>query len=296
MKPLPHVTIIVLDWNAAEDTIECVQSLEKITYSNCQIYLVDNHSDDDSVQILKSRFPQLPLIQTSKNLGFAGGNNVGINRALDTQTDYILILNNDTMVEEDFLEPLVQSAESDNTVGIVGGKILHYHNRDRIWYAGGRINWIRGSGFGYGQDQLDTGKYDKEKSVSFITGGMMLIKLSLLETIGLINEDYFLYLEDTDYCIRDRRKGYQLVYNPNSRIYHKRDIDSARYATTLYYSTRNRLILMARYGRWYNRMIFFPYFYSVFAVKFIVWILSGQMDYVKSGWAAIRDFHRMEIA
>ena len=156
----PRVYIILLNYNGYKDTIECIESLHKVSYSNFSIVVVDNDSQDNSENILRKQYPQHTIIQSGSNLGFAGGINIGIQHALCQGADYILLLNNDTIVEPNFLEPLIIEAEKTDGVGIVGGKINYYYSKNKIWSAGGYISELKGCGYHYGKDEVDVGQYD----------------------------------------------------------------------------------------------------------------------------------------
>ena len=155
-QKLPHVEIIVLNWNGKDDTVECLRSLGKIDYPNKQISVVDNASTDDSVELIKREFPDVSIIENESNLMYAGGNNVGIRKALDKKAEYILIINNDTAVHKDFLKHLMDSALSAGGVGIASPKICYYENAGTIWYAGGFVNFFSGNIYHRGLRKQDT--------------------------------------------------------------------------------------------------------------------------------------------
>lgn len=217
----PRVAIIVVNWNRRDDTLECLESLAKISYSNCRIILVDNGSTDGSVEAVRQRFPGVKIIEAGENLRFAGGNNLGLKDVLTEGDDYCLLLNNDTTVDPDFLSAVIDSAQSDERVGLVGPKILYHHRSDIIWFAGGILKPAWGYVRHYGLRQLDDGRFDERLTVSFLTGYCLLIRRQLLEKIGLLDEGYYLYSEDADYCLRASKAGYRLIYDPKARIYHK---------------------------------------------------------------------------
>lgn len=290
-NPFPLVYIILLNYNGYKDTIECINSLEKISYKNYKIVIVDNASTDGSEDILKNEFPHHIFIQTGSNLGFAGGNNVGIKYALENGADYILLLNNDTVVEPNFLEPLVEYADKDNKVGIVGGKINYYHNRNKIWSAGGKVNLFTGSTYHFGLNKNNSDYINKFNKVKFLTGCVQLIKKDLINDIGFLDEDYFLYYEDTDYCTRAVKNGWKLVYIPNSIIYHKVSSSTKKSSPIqLYYLTRNRMLFISKNSN--NKLakiIFNCYWIIVSILRYIrkfflkdknrVYIYLGIKDY-----------------
>ena len=216
------VYIILVNYNGYEDTVECIESLKKITYSNYKIIVVDNNSLDNSGQKIKQRFCEdIIYIPSDENLGFAGGNNLGIEYALKQNCDYVLLLNNDTLVEPDFLEPLLQVFKEEHSVGAVGGKIFHWSNPELLWFAGAKINSFTGKTRHLGYLEKDMGQYDKITETDYITGCLMLVKREAIEAAGLMEDKYFLYYEETDWNLRIKKSGYRLFYTPNSRIYHK---------------------------------------------------------------------------
>jgi hypothetical protein len=215
------VAVIIVNWNRKDDTLACLESLARVTYPRFRIILVDNGSDDGSAEAVRSLFPHVMVIALPQNLRFAGGNNVGLREVLARGDEYALLLNNDTTVEPDFLQPLVAAAENDPAVGLVGPKILYYNRPHVIWFAGGVIRPTFGYVRHYGQRKPDNGCWDQPRSVSFLTGCCLLIRREALEKVGLLDEGYYLYSEDADYCLRATRAGYTLWYEPKSRVYHK---------------------------------------------------------------------------
>ncbi len=254
------VYIVVLNWNGKEDTIECLKSLEKIEYDNYKVVVVDNASTDDSVFEIERQFPKVEIIRNKKNLGFAGGNNIGIEFALENGADYVLLINNDTISCGNFLKELVKVGESDNRIGILGPKIYFYGEPKRIWFAGGKINWLKNEGTHVGFGEIDRGQYDSAKEVDYLTGCCLLIKKEVIGGIGALSEDYFLYYEDTDFSLRAKKAGYRCVYVPKSVIYHK--VSRSTRAGSweyIYYHTRNGLALAKRNGSLLNRVVLYPY-------------------------------------
>ncbi|MDH7605873.1 MAG: glycosyltransferase family 2 protein [Melioribacter sp.] len=241
---LPKVAIIVLNWNGFNDTSECLESLKSIHYGNYEIILVDNNSQGNEYQILKEKYNGFVswFIKNDYNIGFAGGNNSGIKIALKNNFDYILLLNNDTVVEPDFLNRLIEYAEKNKKIGILTPKIIYHSNRNLIWAAGGYISKIRASGFSYGLNKSATTN-NKERFCSFASGCCLLIRTEVFNEIGLLDDSYFLYLEDTDFCYKVNKSGYKILYIPSSIIYHKVSSSTSKESSILplYYSIRNRL-------------------------------------------------------
>lgn len=279
----PRAAIIVLNWNNKRDTVECIKSLGKIDYPNFEVILVDNGSSDDSVKTIKETFPNITLIENGKNLGFAGGNNTGIRSALQGDFDYFLLLNNDTVVDPSFLTELIKVAEIDPGIGILGPKIFYYDEPKRIWFAGGIINYWSGHLYHKGYQEIDEGKYDVVQDVDSITGCALLVKRKVLEDIGLLYEDMFLYFEDTDLCARAYKKGYRLVYVPASLIWHKISSTTSKIkGLQFYYNIRNWLIFMKRNAGPLHLTLFLPYYMIRYmGYNVAVAILTGKFSEAK---------------
>ncbi|WP_434640805.1 glycosyltransferase family 2 protein [Thermoanaerobacterium thermosaccharolyticum] len=273
----PLVYIILINYNGYKDTIECVRSIEKITYKNYKIVIIDNASTDNSIDILRQTLKNYKIIQNDKNLGFAGGNNVGIRYALENGAEYILLLNNDTVVDKDFLSYLIKGFSVKENVGMVGGKIYYYDKPDKIWYAGGKFNKLRARGVHFTLDNnIDY------KEVKFITGCLQLISADAIKKVGLMKEGYFLYYEDVDYCFRFIKKGYKLIYSRNSIIYHKCG-GSANYKSPLsiYYSNRSRFLFINENLDGILLIISNIIFFLEFFIKFIIYKKDNKKSLLK---------------
>ena len=243
------VYIIILNWNDHQDTIECVESCLKLDYSPYEIVIVDNASKDDSENILRKTFPNLKLIQTGSNLGYAGGNNAGIRYALEKNSDYIWLLNNDTVADPHALSVLVAYADENPSVGMVGSKILSYFEPTLLLYAGGIVNRSTGVTEHIGYGCPDKNQFDQARDTRYVTGCSLLVKRKVVEDIGLMNEAYFLYFEETEWCAKTIDKGYRLRYAPESIVYHKESVSVRKIkGVQQYYLTRNRLYFIQRNG------------------------------------------------
>ena len=217
----PRVSIIVLNWNGLEDTIECLESLRKMTYPNYEIVIVDNASSGNDVVVLKERYGDyIHIIANDKNYGFAEGNNIGIRYALAKQSDYVFMLNNDTIVDANFLAELVRVAEEDDKSGILGGKIYYYASPNRFQSVGGRIYWW----LGYiadisGRDDVE--QFERVAEQDYVYGTAMLIKRQVIEKVGLLDSYLFFGMEDYDYCARAKKAGFKVLYVPGAKVWHK---------------------------------------------------------------------------
>jgi GT2 family glycosyltransferase len=260
----PLVYIIVLSWNGKADTLQCLSSLKELVYPNYRVLVVDNASSDGSAEEVKSQFPDVELIVNKKNLRFAGGNNVGIEYAVSKNADYILLINNDTIVDNNFLSELVRTAESDNEIGMVGPKIYYYSEPNRTWYAGGKIELWKGWLSHIGVRELDNGQYNQTKETDFISGCCLLVKSEVIKKVGLLDTAYYIYGEDVDWCVKASRAGYRLIYEPKAIIWHKLSVSTGGHLSWFknWNKLKSQLRIMARYAKWYNWLTI-PFFMLV---------------------------------
>ena len=235
--------IILVNYNGYKDTLECIDSIKENISNDYKIIVVDNKSTDDSLNYLK-KIKDIYLIESDKNGGFSYGNNLGIKYALDNDYQNIILLNNDTVVTKDCFDKMVDLSD-DKEIGIIGNKVLYY-DTDKIYSYGGSINLNRGTAIlGYNQDN---NKELNDQYVSFISGCCMLIKREVFDKIGLLNEDYFMYYEDVDFCL-NASKYFKLKVINDSVIYHKVSASTGGEENpfAIKYNTRNRIIFMNKY-------------------------------------------------
>lgn len=288
------VYVILVNYNGYKDTIECVNSLRKINYSNFKIIIVDNGSNDDSLEILKQNLNDCIILECKENRGFSGGNNIGINYALKHDAEYILMLNNDTLVEADFLNYMVESFECNNNIGLVGCKIMYYDYKNIIWYGGGYIDWFKFTGMNFQIGKEDIGQCNVSKEISFMTGCCMLIKKEVFQSVGYLSEDYFMYYEDVDLCVRINDAGYKIWYNPKAIVYHKVGISSGGEESPFFikWCTRNRIVFMNKYKYKVNKYKFILskiYFYGTRIVRLLQYILKSERKKAKAIIDGIKD-------
>jgi len=286
----PKVSIVIINWNGYEDTYECIESLMKITYKNLEIVVVDNGSDTDDVLDLENKFEKVKVLRNKENLGFSGGNNIGINYSLKQNSDFILLLNNDTTVNDNFLEPLVEKSLVTKDIGIIAPQINYYSNPKRIWSAGGKISKIRGSGFAF-SNKLEIEHSNLLKEVTFVSGCCMLIKKEAFEKVGLFDEKYFLYTEDTDFCYRVNKTGLKIYITAESKIYHKvnKSTETTFSTLPLYYNTRNRLYFSKKNFK-YFLPITFIYLSITMILKCIGWFITGKTSNISAVYRGFKDF------
>jgi len=309
-EKLPEVDIVILNWNGWRDTVECLASLNEIDYSNTRIIIVDNNSTDDSVkEIMKyaeeklkvgspslidlekdrslavdssrrgienCRKHQIPnespaerflIIRSKVNLGFAEGNNVAIRYALKKHSaDYVLMLNNDVVVDRDFLKELVRIAGTSGEIGIVGSTIYYYDMPDVINFAGEDITLWKAKGTRYTNHVPFPQQTDK------VDGACMLIKRDVFQKVGLLDNNFFMYWEETDFCQRAKKKGYKVVYVPASRIWHKiaASIGGLNSHNRLFYLSRNRFLFVKKNVKGLKKILFLGYFFS-----WDIWLSMG---------------------
>jgi GT2 family glycosyltransferase len=240
---LPTVTVVVLNWNNLPDTIECLESLLAVTYPALRLLVVDNGSTDGSEAALRARFPGLELLQTGANLGFAGGNNAGMRHAFEHGADYVLLLNNDTTVDPGFVTALVDAARDHPRAGLLSSKILFFDRPNVIWYAGASFHPWPGWGRHRGYGQRDMAQFDRVEETDRPTGCSLLATRACCERVGLLRDEYFCYAEDLEWGLRARARGFQVLYVPESRVWHKvsRSTGGARSTAAVRYQTRNLL-------------------------------------------------------
>jgi len=272
----PKVSIVLLNYNGAEDTIECLKSLDNISYRNCSIVIVDNASTDDSMGRIEDYLlslnaghtifsssneamesdelqSKLTLLQTGHNGGYGYGNNIGLKFALKYGGDYFLILNNDTVVEPGFLEPMVARCEEDKSIGIASGKIYYYEQSNIIWFNGGKYHPYTAEIVHANILENDVGQKPPE-IITFISGCLWLIPKNVISEVGLINEEYFMYVEDLEFTQRVLRAGYKLAVLEQSHIWHKVGSSTGgRFSEfSIYWRTKN----MFKFIRKENRNVF----------------------------------------
>jgi hypothetical protein len=331
----PKVSIILVNWNGWRDTIPCLDSVFQISYGNYDVIVVDNGSEDESIEMIRayvdsevtrtlpngrwdlvtepikslqysryeaelggvakkeeslSTFPpnrRLRIILNDTNTGYSDANNVAIRYACKALSpDYILLLNNDTVVEKRFLSELVSVAETDDMIGMVGPKIYYYDfngRRDVIHFAGGVFDKRTGLPIFFNSDEIDCGQYDTVKAVDQLSGSCLLARRELLEKVGLLSTNYFLYWEDTDWCFRAQQLGFKLVYAPRAVVWHKVSASTCKMGgEQIYYFARGRLYFMKRFATKRQSLFFLSYFFFyLFWIQVGSFLKRGETDELK---------------
>jgi GT2 family glycosyltransferase len=308
MIRFPKISIIILNWNGWEDTLECLESVYRVNYPRYEVVVLDNGSEDDSVRRIAEHFHLCPMtdqrpsnlasckgtgqvviytsdnssqginpgtpsekevsrrlliVSCERNLGFAEGNNVAMRFVMEhSNPEYVLLLNNDTTVDPDFLVELLNVTESGRSIGFAGPKIYHYcmnGRKDIICYAGGTVVLWKGLAKPIGMNENDIGQYDSRKTVDYVHGSCSLIRVEVLREIGLFDSAFFAYWEEVDLCVRGRKAGYEAAYVPSARIWHKIS-SSTPSITYVYYFTRNRFWFVKKHAALPERLLFLVYF------------------------------------
>lgn len=284
-----RVSIILVNYNGFKDTVECINSLRYIDYINYDIIVVDNDSEKD-YDLLSAKYSDsnVTVLRSESNLGFSGGNNIGISYARNQGADYILLLNNDTFVEKNFLTNMVSTAQKLNNRCVITCKIMYAYDKERIWYAGGKFDFKTSRTSVDGINEKDSGKYNEAHKVSFASGCCLLIPVNILDDLGLMDEEYFLYCEDTDYCLRILKAGYEIMYEPKSKIYHKVNASTKKIAGILtYYLVRNKLFIVKKHIEKNYKISAYSYVFMETAKRIltreyeVAATLNGIKDFIK---------------
>ena len=265
---MPKVFIIILHYKNWNDTNECLKSLENLDYDSFEKIVVDNDKE---------------------NRGFAGGNNIGIKQALEGDAKYILLLNNDTVVDKNFLKELIKVGESDEKIGILGSTIYEYKT-NKIHFAGGKINWLYTKG-----KHITVASEQRTMNSDYITGCCLLIKRKVIEKIGLMPEDYFLYFEDADWCLKARKSGFKCVVVSNKgKIWHKVSQGAVEASFPyIYYHFRNGLLLSKRNAPLFIKILAYLNSFIVYIKQIIKLVFFPKKRiWAKAIMLGIRDFYR----
>ncbi len=273
----PLVITVILNTNKREDTLACLASLKENTYANHKIIVLDNASTDGSPEAIRAQYPEVQLIGLTQNLGYAGNNNVGIQAALAQGADWVFVLNEDTILAPNCIAELVATGECDAKIGIVGPMVYHFDEPELIQSAGGQMDqhfniWHRG------QNQKDEGQFANADTLAWISGCAILLRRQVIEQVGMLDERFFYYWEETEWCLRTRKAGWQVVHVPQAKLWHKgvqRDYQPKPSVT--YYSTRNRLLMLSKHR-----------------VSLATWVYSwGQIGRTLGSWTIKPQWHNM---
>lgn len=276
----PRVTAVVLNWCDEEATADCLSSLQESSYPALSILLVDNGSPDGSGALLHERFPGVPFLQTGDNLGFTGGNNRGIERALQDGAEFILVLNNDTRVEPGAIATLVETAQGNDSIGAVAPTVVRMGAPDSVWYGGGAFDTKRGFGMHW------NGKGPPAKGprpVTFFSGCAVLLRREAIADVGGFEESYFMYVEDAELSLRLLRGGWKIIHDPGARIHHRVPArGSEPTPDQIFYRDRNRRRLVREHLGSIGRLRFGIWFYPTRAVHLVRYAATGDFPRVRA--------------
>lgn len=283
-----EVSVITINYNGLEDTCALIETIP--FNENLEVIVVDNASNNQEAKILAQRYPQVKVIKSERNLGFAGGNNLGIQAA---QGKYLFLVNNDTIFKDFNVQTLIDRMESSPEIGIVCPKIRFAWGNNPIQFAGytpfSKVT-VRNRAIGFGED--DHEQYDTAHPTPYAHGAAMLIRRDAIDKVGLMPECFFLYYEELDWSMMFTRAGYQIWYDPLCTIYHKESQSTGQNSPLrTYYLTRNRLLLVRRNPREFNRPLAYIYLISIVALRDILkYTFMGRIDLLKSIFRALGHF------
>jgi len=280
----PLVSVITVNYNQSQVTFDLLESLRKISDPNIEIIVVDNASPNDDPDSIMSNYPEIILIKSTKNLGFAGGNNLGIEKSTG---DYLLFINNDTEVTSGFLEPLVAFFRAHPDAGMVSPKIRYHHTPEMIQYAGySELNLYTIRNFSIGYKEIDNNQYDTDRKTAFGHGAAMMVPRKVIEKVGMMPDIYFLYYEEIDWGWKIRRAGYQNYYVGNSLIFHKESVSTGKNSPLkTYYMARNRILFTRRNIKGLQKWISLAYQILIAGTKnLLLYLVKGEKQHFESYW------------
>lgn len=239
----PKVAIVIVNWNGKKDTLECLESVRRIEYPCPEVIVVDNGSSDNSIEAIRERFPDVVLLESEKNLGTAGGRNIGIKYALQAGVDYVLFLDNDTILDPKLITNFIEATDIVEGHGIFGAKIYYFDEPNKIWYAGGK--WDDHGFLHLGMGEIDNGaRFNSMEETAYTCGCAMFMGKEVLEKIGFFDENYFAYFEESDFCYRARAAGFSSYLVPSAKVWHKVSSSTGGKASPFFYYYLNRNILL----------------------------------------------------
>lgn len=298
----PLVDVILLNWNGRGDTLECISSLQEMNYPNFRIVVVDNGSNDDSVSAIRGEWPDLNLIETGNNLGYAGGNNVGIRWSLEHGADYVFVLNNDTIVARDILNELVAASVLLENRAVLGAKILFYNSPETLCFGGARWDSSLGRLITLGWNMPDTAPFDRMTESAYANGCAIFVPSNIFKEVGLLDAEMFLIFEETDFCYRARKVGYKSWFVPGAKVWHKisASIGGSESPLARYFHARNQLIWGTRHLSLPDRLRLYRHILgrlrTAYWPKFVLpdqpGILPKRLLWASASWSRqlLRDF------
>ncbi len=273
MLSKPRVRVVLLNWNGRDMTADCLRSLLAMQGVDFRILVIDNGSSDGSEKFLRRSFPQVDIIANGYNLGFAAGCNIGMRCALAEKAEYVMLVNNDTLVAPNLLLELVKEADSKRQAAILSPKIYYFAPADAIWWVGGTYTYWTGIAKHTDLRRKDNGKHDRLRDIDWATGCAMLVRCEALRRVGLFDEQIFGNGEDLDLSLRMRQTGYTVRYVPTAQLWHREGIDYRRNVgehVRSFTLIRNLLWVMHKHARFYHWLTFCPVFLCYYLPKMLV--------------------------
>jgi GT2 family glycosyltransferase len=282
------VSIIIPTYNRETQVLNCITSFCNSNYPAMEIIVVDNASTDNTVLRIKKEFPHVQVIEMEKNLGASGGRNAGIVWA---KGDYLCFADSDNTVDRELLNELVNLAESDQRIGFVGPKVYYAGDPKRIWYAGANINLLTSKTKYIGINLVDNGQYATVREVGHIPN-LWLAKREIIDEIGLIDTDYVMHYEESDWAMRAARAGYKIMFCPSAVAYHNVDLPGSKGLRSkigfeskyrIFYAARNRVLFMRKYASSFNFILFLLIFNNIFLFQYcLIFFRHKRLDLVGS--------------
>ncbi len=281
-EDIPLVSIITVNYNQADVTCAMLESVKKLTYQNIEVIVVDNASKENPTIKVKAAYPAAHIILSAENLGFAGGNNLGIRAA---KGEYLFFVNNDTELTPDLIQNLLEPFRRIKNLGVASPKIYYYDQPEMIQYAGYTpINPFTARNSTIGQFELDKGQYNTGRFTPYAHGAAMMVSRKVIEKAGMMPDFFFLYYEELDWCEQIRKAGFEIYYEPQATIYHKESVSVGKMSPLkIYFTTRNRILFMRRNAKRIHLMLFalFLFFFTV-PKNVIFYLLKGEFNLAKS--------------
>lgn len=290
------VAIVVVNWNGLDYTSACLDSLRKVDFPNFKVLVVDNASQNPEGVQLKAAFPEIQMIQSKKNLGFTGGNNLGMKAALDQGFSHVLLLNNDTLVEPDFLDNMINIFVSDPKVGVVQPMICFLHDRGKIWSAGGKWRSFLSRAVTLGDRKKLDAYLVKTTELDWATGCAFLVSAKAIREVGPLDDHFFAYFEDVDWSLRFKRAGYQIRFCSEAKIYHEAGASSKSHGPegslsprVFYYHSRNQFYLIRKHSKGINYLLSVIYHSFRFSAWMGYFCLRGRFIKLSAVFNGFRD-------
>ena len=285
---MKKIGIVIVNYNGAKYQNDCLESLYSMTNTDFDIIVIDNNSSDNSLELLEKQYKDVIILRQEENVGVAAGNNIGIEYCKKYGYEYILLMNNDVEVDKKLLEKMLEDTPK---YDVIVPKIYYYNPHNMIWYGGGNLDWKRASACHWGIDKIDNGEYDRPQIISYSPTCCMLLHNSVFDKVGLMDEELFMYYDDTDFCVRLLENDISIRYQPNAVMWHKVSSSTGGNKSKLnvYYMNRNQLYYIKKHKKYIPKYaIFFTYLKGV--IKFVLspircknekYILSAYYDFLR---------------